>query len=929
MRKLFLLNLLLCAVVYVQAQPLPQDEKLRTGTLSNGLTYYIRYNKLPEQRADFYIAQKVGSILEEENQRGLAHFLEHMAFNGTKNFPNNSLRDYLEKNGVKFGENLNAYTWYDETVYNIKNVPTRQGLMDSCLLILHDWSSFITLDNAEIDKERGVIHEEWRTRNNAWTRMYEKLLPEVYGNDRYGHRFTIGLMEVVDNFKYQELRDYYHKWYRPDLQGIVVVGDFDVDAMEEKIKTIFADIPTPKNPAERVYYPVSDNREPVIAIATDAEATSSHIWIFNKREAFPEEMKNNYQYFVLKRYIKDLAMSMINTRLGDIAQQKADVPYSSASTYDEMFFWSKTKDAYTAYAQAKEGQIEQTLRLLVQELERMKRYGFTQTEFDRARANFLKGQEVAYNERDKEKNDKYINEYVRLFLDKEPVPGIEFQYRFFNDIAEKLPVDVVNNYAKQIVGDTNVVIMLMMPQKEDLRVPTKEELLTVYNQAKTDSVSPYVDKVIDTKLIKKLPKAGKVKSKKDYALGSVEWTLSNGHRVIFKQTDFKQDQILMKAVSKGGNSLLDEKDMPTIYLLSDIINESGVGDFRKMDLLKALAGKNVIVNPSVGLYTEELNGHCSPSDFETMLQWIYLYMTNLNFDREAYDAYISRKRNELQNAELSPYSTLNDTITGMIYGNHPRGKRIKLAMIDEVNYDLAHKMYRERYANGDQFTFTFVGNINPDNVQKLIEKYLGALPKTKEKETFRDVKLYPAKGEKSNIFDRQMETSKTSVFIYYSGNCDYTLKNKILMDMLRLSFNIVYTEKVREDEGGTYGVYVSGELNKHPYPNFDLQILFETNPDIVQKLMQIIYNEIDSTIANSVREADFLKVKEFMQKKIKENKAENGYWLAALEELGMTATDLASDYESTLNAITMEDVKNFAAEIFNQKNRVEVIMNPK
>ena len=931
-RSAFFISLFFCAITLFSQTQIPMDTAVRYGQLENGLTYYLRYNNLPEQRVDFFIAQKVGSMLEEENQRGLAHILEHVAFSGTKNFPGTLLRDYLETNGIKFGENLNAYTSLDETVYFITNVPsTRQGLVDSTLLILHDWSSFLTLAGDKIEQERAVVREEWRTRDNAWMRMYEKLLPEVYGNDRYGHRLPIGLISVIDNFTHDELRDYYHKWYRPDLQGIIIVGDFDVDAMEEKIKTMFADIPVPVNPAERVYFSVSDNREPIIAIAADVESTATQLVIFNKREAFiPENEKNTYEYLAFK-YIQDIMTGMLNTRLSDITHNQADAPFSNARVSDGGFFLSKTKDAFDASAQPKEGKVEESLRLLVQEVERMRRYGFTQTEYDRARANFVRGQENAYNERDKEKNDNYTWTYVRNFLDKNPAPGIEFAYPFYKDIAEKIPVEAINDYAKHIVADTNVVIMLMMPQKEELKVPTKEEILAVYHQAKAEEVSPYVDKVIDTELIKKLPKAGKVKSKKDYAFNATEWTLSNGMKVIFKQTDFKQDEILMKAVSWGGTSLLDEKDMPAIHLLSDIINESGVGNFRKMDLLKALAGKKVGVNPAVELYMETLNGNCSPADFETMLQWIYLYMTKLNDDPEAFNAYIARKRNELQNAELNPFTTLIDSLNSTIYNNHPREKRMTSAMLNEVDYGLAQRMYRERYANGDQFTFTFVGNINPNdkNVQKLVEKYLGALPKTKEKETFRDVKNYPAKGEISNVFDRQMETPKTTAFAYYSGALAYTLKNKLLMDILYQSLSIVYTEKVREDEGGTYGVRVYGWLDKLPYPMFRLQIWFDTNPEMAQKLMGIIYGEIDSVAENSVREADFLKVKEFMQKKIKEIKAENGYWLGALNELWITGMDIASDYETTLNDITMEDMRNFAAEIFKQKNRIEVIMMPK
>ena len=920
--------LYLLSTVTVFTQQLSLDDKVRYGKLPNGLTYYIRYNKLPEQRVDFHIAQKVGSILEQENQRGLAHFLEHMAFNGTKNFPNNQMKDYLEKNGIKFGENLNAYTSIDETVYMIKNVPTtRDGLLDSCLLILHDWSNFISLEDNEIDKERGVIKEEWRTRNNARSRMFEKILPEIYGDDLYGHRLPIGLMDVVENFKYDELREYYHKWYRPDLQGIIIVGDIDVDKMENQLKSIFADVPNPVNPAKRIYFPVTDNKNPIISIVSDVEATDNVLYVFNKQDAFPEEAKSSPEYLIFS-YINMMCSQMIDVRFQEITKKK-DSPFVYASAGSEEFFISKTKDAWTSYAQTKDGKIEEALRVLLQETKRAKNFGFTQTEYDRVRADFFKELENAYQERDKEKNSAYTQEYIRHFLDAEPAPGIEFEYYFYKNYAEKVPIETINQYFSQSISDENVVIVLMMPEKKDLAIPSQNDLLNVLSQVESDVLSPYEDKRVDSELIKKMPKKkAKVISKTTTKMGETEWQLSNGVKVQFKTTDFKKDQILMSASSLGGTSLLDEKHMPTILLIDDLITLGGLGNFSSIDLNKALAGKKVVVKPSIDLRTENFSGSSTPADFETMLQLIYLYLTQPRSDKEMFESYISRLKSELKNYEANPKVAFVDTIHNTLYNKHVRAQRIKPEMLDLVNYELAMDMYKKRFLNADEFIFTFVGNINPDSVQSLIEKYLGALPKQKQKETFVDVKMYPVKGIIEKSFERKMETEKSSIFINYTGVCDYSLENRIKMDMLSQIMDIIYIEKIREDEGGTYGVKVRGSVSKYPFENFNLQISFDTNTALKDKLLEIVYQEINQIMENGPSQTNLYKVKEFMLKKIKEQKAENAYWLSVMNELNFTGLDKVTQYEEELKSINIEDIKLFSEKLFKQGNKTEIMMNP-
>ena len=481
LRKHFmaLATLVVCAVTAFAQQmpPVPVDPKVRMGKLDNGLTYYIRQNNYPEGQANFYIAQKVGSVLEEDNQRGLAHFLEHMCFNGTEKFPGNGVIKYLEGIGVKFGADLNAYTSIDETVYNIDNVPVSvAGAIDSCLWILHDWAGALLLEGDDIDKERGVIHEEWRQRNNAQQRMLEQLLPTLYpGGNRYGHRMPIGTMEVVDNFPYQALRDYYEKWYRPDQQGIVVVGDVNVDEVEAKIKSIFADLTMPENPAERVYYPIADNKEPIIALAKDKEQQYGIVYIFNKHEAIPAEVKGNMQYLIID-YAKAMFASMMGSRMDELAMQP-DAPFVEGFVNDEDYFLSKTKGAVSGAIIPKEGQMKEATALLYREMLRARRHGFTESEYVRARAEYLTNLESAYNERAKVKSRSYCQQYVRHFIDNEPIPGIENEYALMNQLAPNLPVDFVNQLVQSLMSDSNLVVMAMLPEKEGLVHPTEAEIV--------------------------------------------------------------------------------------------------------------------------------------------------------------------------------------------------------------------------------------------------------------------------------------------------------------------------------------------------------------------------------------------------------------------------------------------------------------------
>lgn len=916
-----------CQAFAQQQMPIPVDPNVRIGKLENGLTYYIRKNSLPENRADFYIAQKVGSIQETPEQRGLAHFLEHMCFNGTTHFPDNELTKYLETIGVKFGVNLNAYTSIDETVYNISNVPVvREGVVDSCLLILHDWANDLLLEPKEIDKERGVIHEEWRSRMSAIQRLMEKALPQMFVGTKYEYCMPIGNMDVVLNFKPQTLRDYYEKWYRPDLQGIVIVGDIDVDLVESKIKTLFSPIPAQPNAAERIYYPVTDNVEPIIVIEQDKEQSNIQALLFNKHEAIPNEQKSFLNYLVYD-YAKGAIANMINARLEEL-RLSPNPPYIYAGAYDDDFFVAKTKKAFTGYTICKEDNIEGGVETLLREIERARRFGFTQSEYTRARADILRSLESEYNERDKKKNDSYVKQYVRHFLDNEPIPSIADEYAFLNQLAPNIPVEAINQILQSLISENNQVLAIFGPEKEGLTYPTKEAIAAIIQKVKAEDLTAYEDKVSDEPLIAKLPTPGKIVSeKKDGIFGTTTLTLSNGVKVIVKPTDYKADEIQMEGISWGGSSLYPDADLPNLKNLNSVISVGGIGNFSRIELEKALSGKKAWASASVKRDTEEISGSCSPKDFETMLQLAYLSFTAPRKDQEAFTSFINRTKASLQNQELNPMVAFSDSINSTIFMNHPRSKRVKSEDLDKISYDRVFEIFQERFKDASDFTFVLVGNIDLDEAKPLLEQYLGALPSINRKESFLDNKIFARKGVYKNVFIKEQETAKASNFIFYHGQAGYNLRNEVLMSMLTQILDLVYTEKVREDEGGTYGVSVNGHIAKQPREEFSIQIMFETSPSKRDQLMKIIFAEIDNLTKQGPSEINLNKVKEYMLKKHNENLKENTYWMGVIRQYVFDDVNSIDGYTDLINGITINDIRNFANELLvKQKNEIEVSM---
>ena len=907
--------LALSATIFAQqAMPVPFDPNVRRGKLENGLTYYIRHNEKPAQRANFYIAQKVGSILEEENQRGLAHFLEHMAFNGLEHFPKKTMLDYMERNGVKFGTNVNAWTSFEQTVYMLNNVPTTNpGLVDSCMLVLHDWSSFISLEDDEIESERGVILEEMRQGLDAQMRIYGKILPEIYPNSPYGAPMPIiGTEEIVANFDHQFLRDYYNKWYRPDLQGIIIIGDIDVNQIESRLKEMFADIPAPVNPAERVYFPVADNAEPIVSVASDVEETTYDIMVSYKHDIVPFEERGDISYWV-KGYIDELVSTMYNNRMRELTQ-KANPPFIYGYGYYGTFFISDTKDAWTSYAVAKDKDgIDEALNAIMAENKRMQQYGFTASEFERAKADLMKRVENQYDERDKQETDRYFRPILSHFLTNEPLMGIENEYTFLNQILPALPVEAINQYATELIREDNIVITLTGPEKEGEALPTKAELLAMFSKAKTIEVEPYVETVSNEPLIATLPVKGAIDSKKhDDTFDATVLTLKNGVKVIYKPTTFKDDEVMMTAYSFGGYSVMDQSDPYTLQEINELATLGGVGNFSAIDLPKVLAGKKVRVNPSINTMTEGISGNCSARDLETMMQLTYLYFNSLRSDEEAFQSYITRTKAIVANAESDPNTAFRDNLMFAMYDNHPLVKRMKAEDYDKVDYAKALKLFADRFKDANNFVFTFVGNIDPETFEPLVEQYLGSLKTKKNDETWTaNVPVITDKDVNSH-YTKSMENPMVTCYMVYNGDMEYTAENLMKMQILGDVMDIVYTEKIREDEGGTYGVGVNGNLSLRPKETFMFLIGFQTNKEMYEKLMGIAKVELQNVANNGPRPEDLKKVKEFLIKKHSEDLENNRYWMNCIQAKERDGYNPMANYVDIVNSVTGDDVANMA-----------------
>jgi zinc protease len=927
-RKFFLLGFILIYLTSVsaqQVQKLPIDPKIRYGKLENGLTYYIRHNELPKARVDFYIAQNVGAILEDDDQNGLAHFLEHIAFNGSVHFPGNSLVGYLESVGVKFGQNLNAYTSFDQTVYNISDVPVRDGVVDSCLLILHDWSGFLLLDEKEINKERGVIREEMRSYGGARQRLNEKILPAILPGNKYSQRNIIGTEEIIMNFKPETLRTFYKKWYRPDLQGLIIVGDIDPEQIENKLKTLFADIPAPVNPSERVKYQVEDNDSILAGIASDREATETSLTISFKHKPLPQEVKGTVAELMID-YLNSIISGIMHERLSELTQQ-ANPPFIGAGVKNGLFANTATEEALSGYVLIKNNEFETGMKAIVREIERVDKYGFTAAEYERARTNVITQYESSFKEKDKWLNSRYAHEYVNHFTVGGYIPGIETEYNMISMITPSVPVEAVNQYVQGLIGDKNIVIALTAPEKDDVALPDKNDLLKWYSEVKVEDIQPVKETASNDPLLPELPAGGKiVDESRNEKFEATVYTLSNGVKTVIKTTGFKDDEILMSATSPGGLSHFPDSEDVNLKLYSFVSNLGGLGSFSATDLTKALAGKKVSVNPTVALTHEGMSGSSSVKDFETMLQLIYLHFTAPRIDDDAYQSFITRIKSQLESLEANPEIAIIDTLTKELHENIVRAKRVKAGDLSKANYQTIIDWRKDRYADASDFTFVFTGNIDAEKSKELIAKYLGALPSVKRTEDFIPVNVNYRTGLRKNAFKQKMQNAKATIIDIYWTTLEPTLRTHIEIDMLKQILQIAYTEKVREEEGGTYGVGVVTEISHYPKGRTALQISFETQPGKENALNGIVHAEFQKIAAEGPRSEDFNKAREFMLKHQQEQEQENSYWSSTVTDFYSLGYDRYSDYVKTLNAVTPDDIRNKAKAIIDAKNLIEVIM---
>ena len=931
-----LVVLAVAGILTVAAQQMPTipvDPDVRIGKLDNGLTYYIRHNNWPEQRAEFYIAQKVGSIQEDDTQRGLAHFLEHMAFNGSKHFKGNELLRWCESIGVKFGNDLNAYTSIDQTVYNISNVPTtRETIVDSCLMILWDWADGLLLEQEEIEKERGVIHEEWRLRTSAQMRMLERDLPKLYPGSKYGYRMPIGLMEIIDNFERPFLQQYYEKWYRPDNQGIIVVGDVDVDKVEQKIKDMFSQIAKPGADAAQVKEEaVPDNAEPIIVIDKDKEQQYNIVEVMFKHEAVPDSVKGSLEYLVAD-YLKGVATSMLNSRLSELGE-KPDCPYLQAAVSDETYLLSKPMDALTLAIVPKDGMMNEAVKTVFAETRRAAEFGFTQTEYGRSKANTLSALDKKYSNKDKRYNSEFVNRYVRHFLANEPIPSLDDYYQLMKQLVPAIPVDAVNAIMKELMpqNDSNLVVLSFNQEKEGATYPTEEGLLGAIRNARAEQLTAWVDNVKDEPLMTTLPKPGKItKEVKNDKFGYSELTLSNGVKVYLKQTDLKKDQVLLQGEGWGGSALYDIKDFANFNMFDDVVEASGLGAFSHTELIKALAGKIAGATLSMSGHRTNVNGSSTPTDVETMLQLVYLYMTgDIKKDQQSFDQLLKTTEIQLKNRLLQPEAVFSDSLLLTLTKHNPRNRNMEVSDLKDVNYDRILQMAKERTANAAAFTFTLIGNYDEATIRPLIEQYIASLPAQKKIVKSKDLST-DYTGKVVNDFKHKAETPKSiAVLHWYTKKVPYTLENIIRSQAAGQVLQMVYLKEIREEASAAYTVQAQAGVSRDDFNDESSIFAYcPMKPEKADVAIDIMRRAVKEMAAGKCDADMVTKVKEYMLKNLGDQLKTNAYWAGRINAWRKWNLDLHTDCEKTIQALTPESICQFVAEVLKSGNEAEVVMLP-
>lgn len=938
MRGVAIVSLLIAGATALMAQSapelpqLPQDSNLIIGHLDNGLTYYIRHNEKPRGQADFYIAQKVGSILEEDNQRGLAHFLEHMCFNGTENFPEKGIINWLESVGVKFGRNLNAYTSVDETVYNISSVPVaRKSVQDSCLLILHDWSTALTLAPEEIDAERGVIHEEWRQSNVGSMRIIESALPKMYPDSRYGYRLPIGTMDVVDNFPHQALVDYYHKWYRPDQQAVIVVGDIDPEYIEAKIKEIFSPIAMPENAAEREYFEVPDTPGTIFAIGSDAEMQAPVALMFFKTDdvQLPREMRNTQMFYLLD-YMKNIAEIMINNRFSDLSKNPETL-FASAEVSFGDYFLAKTKGAVSFEVMAKGNDIVPAFEAAYRELIRADQGGFTVGEYERARDEFISRVNRLYEERASRETESFSREYVRLFVDGYPAPGIEVEKPLYEQFSGLLNVDAINQWFQSLIQDDNRVVLILMPEGEGYTNPTEDALGTALEAIDEEDLEPYRDEVRTDPLIPSLPAAGSVSSTRHLdEWDATEYTLSNGVKVVVKPTTFKNNEIVFEALALGkAGSTLDQNEAASIMFAPMAMTTYGLNDYSNSDLQKYLAGKQLELDFNFSDYIRDMEGSTTVADLPTLMEMIYAFFTGFNITEQEYAAAQSMFAGVLANQETNPQFIFLKEVKHDLFAA-PSDQSITPAEIGAAKRETIIDIYRNMMTNAADYTFYFAGSIDEATFVPLMEQYLATLPADAATATTgytpnADFEIRTGSGEATHTC--AMQTPQSWVFIVFGGRLDYTAKNKALATIASQILSKRLLNKVREEMGATYSIGANGSLGRTGTNNFFCQIAFPMKPELKDETLTVI-RDIINDMTENISADELAPAVEYLNKMAAENLEKNDQWVGAMSATGINGVQTFTNAAEVLPGITVDDVKNFMRTVLEQNNYRTIVLDP-
>ena len=931
LKKIFAAALLLLSVGNATAQqmpPIPVDKNVKIGHLDNGLTYYIRHNAFPEHVASFYIAQKVGSINENDDQRGLAHLLEHLAFNGTDHFKGNSLQDYLQSIGVEYGRNLNAYTSIDKTVYYFTDVPTtRTSAVDSCMLILKDWSNGISLTKEAINDERDVVHNEYRMRMVGQQLMLERNLPKLYQDDKYGYRMPIGLMSVIDGCKPETLRAYYRKWYRPDNQAIIIVGDVDVDHVEAQIKKLFSGIKVPKNAAKVVPVPVADNDTAIYVIDKNKEQKFDMINIMMKTDAYPDSLKGNMAYLVMG-YLRSVVGSMFDARLAEQTRE-ADCPFLQGSAGIGSYLISGTKDAFSISGVAKPGKVKEAYAAFLREAKRVRDFGFTATEYARAKENFMSGMETMYENRNKMKNEQFTTQYVDHFTDNEPIPSLEDEYKIYQMIVPSFTVEHINDAMKNLISetDTNFVSMVLMKEAEGVSYPTEQELAAIVKQVRGEKLEAYVDNVKQEPLMASAPKAGSIKKVvENKVLGFKKLTLSNGAKVVLKKTDYKDNEIRVAGSANVGYSAF-QNDPVNAANASTVWEVSGLAGFTGNDLQKMLAGKQCSVGLTMSPFRHGIAGTSTPKDLETMMQLLYLSMTNLTKDEKAFENLKNTYVTVLSNKSNNPNMVYQDSIQSTLYLGNKLALLPNAEDIQNINYDRVLDMQKQLYGNAKDFTFYFVGNYDEKVLLPLIEQYIASLPNKGMK--LKNQKIPYAKGEVKNIFTKAMENPQSQAReMWFVKLPAYTQKTAVLADISARLLEMKYLRSIREELSAAYSTGASCGLIFDYDGKLALTIngTAQLNPDKVDAAVPCFFKGMEETIA-APDANDLQKVKEILLKQAGVDEKTNSYWMQVLSMYDLRKVDTHTNYREMVKSVTAQQISDFLKNVvLKSGNHFEVIM---